>query len=57
MYVLGYHPAKGSLVTTNAQVVFDPNTGYTSFRNLAIDKSGMYMLSISKDFYILMTFN
>lgn len=46
MYALGYYPAKGSLVTSNAQVIFDPTTQYTSFRNLAIDKSGMYLLSI-----------
>lgn len=46
MYTLGYYPAKGSLVTSNATVTFDTSTGYAVFSNLAITKAGMYLLSI-----------
>jgi len=47
MYALGHYPAKGSLVTSFTSVAFDPSSGLTYFKGLSINKTGMYMLSIS----------
>lgn len=47
MYILGYYPAKGALVTTSSQVTFDTSTGLALFKDLQITKSGMYLLSVS----------
>ena len=47
MYRLGHYPAKGALSLSNAAISFDTTTGYTLFSNLAIDRVGMYLLSIN----------
>lgn len=46
MYSLGYYQGNGTLITSQAAVTFDTTTGYAVFNNLAITKSGMYLISI-----------
>ena len=47
MFSLGYYPGKGNLSTSNTTVTFDQTTGLALFTNLAITKSGMYLISIT----------
>lgn len=46
MYTFGYYPAKGSLLLNSSSITLDPDSGYTLFSNISIDKVGMYLLSI-----------
>jgi len=45
---LSFYPAKGSLFTLNTSVNnFDPISSRTNFKSLKLNKTGMYILSIS----------